>query len=157
MNGAALESTARPTGRSAATRPLPAPEGEGSLNGAVHGVWREIRAIVREHAVLGVLEAQRAGLQLAYVLAAVLVVSVLGVTAWLAIVAAIVAWIARESVSWPLAFLIAAGLNLVAGVIVAWWGKQQFTEPPFAATLRQLSADRHDINMGTTHAQADRH
>lgn len=156
MAGAARDSAARLSSRSGIA-PLPAPDGAGSLNRAVQGVWQEMRAIVREHAVLGVLEAQRAGLQLAYVLGAVLVVSVLGVTAWLAIVTAIVAWLARESVSWPLAFLIAAGLNIVAAAIVAWWGKQQMTELPFAATLRQLSADRHDITMGTAHAQAPRH
>lgn len=156
MAGATLDTAVRTTNRPG-TAPLPAPDGEGSLNRAVQGVWHEMRAIVREHAVLGVLEAQRAGLQLAYVLAAVLVVSVLGVTAWLAIVSAIVAWLARESVSWPLVFLAAAALNIVAAVAVAWWGKRQITEMPFAATLRQLSADRHDITMGTTHAQTQRH
>lgn len=155
MSGPALDRAARATGQSGIAHPR-AGEGEGSLNRAVHSAWYEIRAIVREHAVLGVLEAQRAGLQLAYVLAAVLVVSVLGVTAWLAVVIAIMAWLARESVSWPLVFLAAAVLNLVAAALVVWWGKQQLTERPFSATLRQLSADRHDINMGTPNAQAHR-
>lgn len=130
--------------------------GQGSFNQAMQGAWHELRSLLREHAVLGVLEAQRAGLHLAYALAAVLIVSVLGVTAWLAIVTAVITWLARSDVPWPLVFLLAAVLNVVAAAIVAWWVKRQFTELPFAASLRQLSADRHDINMGPSHAQAPR-
>lgn len=151
----ALDPSVRLVGRQPGHDPRLA-NGDGSLNQSVQGVWHEVRSIVREHAVLGVLEAQRAGLHLAYILAAVLVVSVLGVTAWLAVVTAIVAWLARENVSWPLVFLLAAALNVIAGAAVAWWVKRQLTEMPFAATLRQLSADRHDITMSPSHAQTQR-
>ncbi|HZP86513.1 MAG TPA: phage holin family protein [Burkholderiales bacterium] len=130
--------------------------GEGSFTEAVQGAWHELRGLLREHFVLGVLEAQRAGLHLAYVLAAVLVVSVLVVTAWLAIVTAIVAWLASANVSWPIVFIVAAVLNLIAAALVAWWAKRQVSELPFSATLRQLSADRHDITMNPSHAQASR-
>ena len=72
------------------------------------------------------------------------------------VISAIVAWLANENVSWPLVFLLAAVLNVVAAAGVALWVKRQFTELPFAATLRQLSADRHDITLNPHHAQTTR-
>ncbi len=125
---------------------------DGSLAGALRALWTDVREVMREHAVLAVLEAQRAGLHLAYVVAAVLVVSVLVVTAWLGIVTALAMWLLGSDVPWPGVLLLAAVLNLVAAGLVAWWAKRQVSELPFSATLRQLSADRREISMGGNRA-----
>lgn len=125
---------------------------EASLGATVRSLWLDARGLVREHAVLAVLEAQRAGMHLAFVLAAVLVVSVLAVTAWLAVVTAIIVWLASEAVPWPGVLLIAAFLNLLGAAVVAWWAARQIGEKPFAATLRQLSADRREITVTRDHA-----
>ncbi|MCW5621916.1 MAG: phage holin family protein [Burkholderiales bacterium] len=117
---------------------------DGSLRTALRGAWSELRCVVREHAFLAVLEAQRAGLHLTYALASVLVVSVLLVTAWLAVVTAAVIWLTAH-VTWPVILLVAAILNLVGAALVAWWAKRQLTEMPFSATLRQLAAGREEI------------
>ena len=129
---------------------------DGPLSVALHGLWADLRGLVREHAVLAVLEAQRAGLHLAYVVAAVLVVTVLVVTAWLAGVTAVAMWLLRADVPWPGVLLLAALINLVGAGLVAWWAKRQMTEMPFSATLRQLSADRNEITSSSEHAQATR-
>jgi uncharacterized membrane protein YqjE len=138
-----------------ATRPASVAR-EAPLGTAVRGLWTEFRGLVREHAVLAVLEAQRAGLHLAYIVAAVLVVTVLVVTAWLAGVTALAMWLLRSDVPWPGVLVLAAVLNLVGAGLVAWWAKRQMTEMPFSATLRQLSADRSEITSTGNHAQATR-
>jgi uncharacterized membrane protein YqjE len=127
-------------------------ERQASLGNALRGLWTDARGLVRDHAILAVLEAQRAGMLLAYVLASVLVVSVLAVTAWLAIVTAIIVWLAGEDVPWPGVLLIAAFLNLLGAAAVGWWARRQLTDKPFAATLRQLSADRQQISATENHA-----
>jgi uncharacterized membrane protein YqjE len=130
--------------------------GYSSLGEALRALWTDARGLAREHAILLVLEAQRAGMHLAYMLAAVLVASVLVVTAWLAIVVAIIVWLVSEEVPWPGVLLIAAFLNLMAAALVAWWARQQVGEKPFSATLRQLSADRHELTVTGNHAHTSR-
>jgi uncharacterized membrane protein YqjE len=129
---------------------------EVSLSAALRGVWVELRSMVREHAVLAVLEAQRAGLHLAYLLAGVLVVSVLGVTAWLAVITAAVVWMVDHDVPWAGVLLLAAVLNLAGAAFIGFWVKRQVSELPFSATLRQFSADRQEISTSGSHAQATR-
>lgn len=140
--------------------PFASPEAHGSrqlsLGAALRAVWSELRCIVREHAVLVVLEAQRAGLHLAYLLAGVMVVAVLAVTAWLALITALVVWMVANEVPWAGVLLLAAVLNLVGAAVVALWVKREVREPPFTATLRQLSADRDELSSSGDHAQATR-
>jgi len=114
--------------------------------------WSDLRAMVREHLYLAVLEAQRAGLNLTYILAAVLVVSVLLVTAWLALVTGLVVWLTAH-ISWPWILLLAAAVNVVGAALVAWWAKRRLLHVPFSATLRQLAAGRREIHTRPTDAQ----
>ncbi len=123
-----------------------------TAGGALRNAWTDFRGMMREHAYLAVLEAQRAGLHLAYVLAAVLVVSVLLVTAWLALVTGLVVWMTAH-IGWPAILVVAAVLNLAVAAAVAWWVKQRLTHLPFSATLRQLAASRRDITTRRTHAK----
>ena len=142
-------------GRSVAAPHEPAPAAGASqarLGQSLRTLWLDLRGLVREHAILAVLEAQRAGMHLAFVLGAVLVVSVLVVTAWLAIVTALIVWLASEDVPWPGVLLIAAFINLIGAALAAWWARSQLGEKPFAATLRQLSADRQELSVTGNHA-----
>jgi uncharacterized membrane protein YqjE len=132
------------------------PTRDGSLGATLRGVWSELRSVAREHAMLAVLEAQRAGFNLAYLLAGVLVVSVLGVTAWLALITAGVMWMVQREAPWPGVLLLAALLNLAGAAFIAFWLKRQVSEMPFAATLRQFSAHREEISTSGSHAQATR-
>jgi uncharacterized membrane protein YqjE len=125
-----------------------------TLGAALSGVWNEFRGLVREHAVLAVLEAQRAGLNFAYLIAAVLVISVLAVTAWLAVVTALILWLAGSGVSWPWVLLIGALLNVLGAVAIALWVRKQALHTPFSATLRQFSADRSELAAGGQDAPA---
>jgi uncharacterized membrane protein YqjE len=129
---------------------------EQSLGETLRTLWLDARGLLREHAILAVLEAQRAGMHLAFVVGAVLVVSVLAVTAWLALVTAVIVWLAGADVPWPGVLLIAALLNLVAAAAVGWWARHQIGEKPFSATLRQLSADRQEISVTGNHAHTPR-
>jgi uncharacterized membrane protein YqjE len=124
------------------------PSQRATLGAALRGVWDEFRGLVREHAVLAVLEAQRAGLSFAYLIAAVLVISVLAVTAWLAVVTALILWLAGSGVPWPWVLLIGALLNVLGAVVIALWARKQALHMPFSATLRQFSADRSELAAG---------
>lgn len=155
MAGARMDHV-RPVSADAAQLRAEALRGYTTFGDTLRGLWTDARGLVREHAILLVLEAQRAGMHLAFMLGAVLVAAVLVVTAWLAIVVAIIVWLAGEDVPWPGVLLIAALLNLVAAAAVAWWARQQIGEKPFSATLRQLSADRHEITVTGNHAHTTR-
>jgi uncharacterized membrane protein YqjE len=131
-------------------------ESQASLAATLRALWSDARGLMREHATLAVLEAQRAGMHLAFVLASVLVVAVLTITAWLAIVTAVIVWLAAEDVSWPAVLLIAALLNLLGAAAVGLWARRQIVEKPFAATLRQLSASRQELSVTGNHAHTTR-
>jgi uncharacterized membrane protein YqjE len=126
--------------------------GDGSARSSLRSSWADLRAMAREHLYLAVLEAQRAGMHLTYILAAVLVVSVLIVTAWLALVTGLVVWLTTH-ISWPWILLLAAVVNLLGAAFVAWWAKRKFMHVPFSATLRQLAAGRREIRTRPTDAQ----
>ncbi len=129
-------------------REPPAP----SLFEALERALCEVRHLVRNHATLAVLEMQRAGLGLARVIALTLVMAVLGVTAWLAVLIALIVWTAGESLSWPAVLLIVAGLNIILALGLALWAKRFIAEMPFAATLRQLGSDRNETRGPSDHA-----
>ena len=84
---------------------------------------------------------RRAAIQLAWILSSGLVVSVLLVTAWLALVAAVMVWLFEERLSWPLALVIGAGLNIAGAGALLWWMRSLVIEKPFTALLRQLKGE----------------
>lgn len=131
----------------------PGPAEDASVRTALRSAWADLQSMAREHAYLAVLEAQRAGLHLTYILAAVLVVSVLLVTAWLALVTGLVVWLTAR-LGWPAILTIAAAANLIAAVGVVFWVKRQVTQMPFSATLRQLAAGRREITTRPVHAKS---
>ena len=98
--------------------------------------WSNVRGLVQDHALLAVLELQRAGISLVKMVAAGIVISILVVSAWMGLVAAVGA-----GANWGLAIFIAALVNIAIAVGLAFWAKSQIPDLLFAATLRQLRKD----------------
>lgn len=102
---------------------------------------REARALLADYAQLAVLDARRATLQLAWLLGSGLVVAVLAVSAWMAGLVALIAWMWGEGVPWPAALGVAAGINLAAAIALVAWMRRLVAELPFTALLRQLRGE----------------
>jgi hypothetical protein len=119
-------------------QPRPRPPGLGELVGRLLG---EARSLTADFAELAVLDARRAAIRLSWLLAAVLVVTVLVVTTWMALVAAGVILMLGQGASWIIALAVAAVLNLVGAGALAWWMFALIKELPFTALLRQLRGD----------------
>ena len=100
-----------------------------------------MKGLVQNHALLAVLELQRAGISLVKMVAAGIIISILVVSAWMALVAAAVVWAVGAGANWGLAILIAALANIGIAVALAFWAKSQIPDLLFAATLRQLRKD----------------
>ena len=111
--------------------------------------FANLKALVQDHALLAVLEVQRAGISLVKMIVAGIVISILFVSAWMGIVAAIVGWAIGEGANWALAILVAAIVNIVVAVALAFWAKKQVPDLLFAATARQL---RKDVPKENEHA-----
>jgi len=99
---------------------------------------RDARRLAYDHLELAALEAQRAADGLVRILCGAIVISVLVVTAWMALVAAAAFFAMREGVSPPAAMLIVAAANLVVAVGIGMWIRSRMPELMFTATLRQL-------------------
>jgi uncharacterized membrane protein YqjE len=103
--------------------------------------WANLKALVQDHALLAVLELQRAGVSLVKMIIAGIVISILVVSAWMAIVAAAIAFAIGQGANWALAILVAAFVNLLVAGGIALWAKKQVPDLLFAATMRQLRKD----------------
>jgi uncharacterized membrane protein YqjE len=101
----------------------------------------DTRQLVADFAHLAVLDARRAGVRLAMLLSAGLMIAILVVTAWMGFVAAGIVWMFDQGVSWPLAIAIAAIINVAAAAGLAWWARHLVSEMPFTALLRQLKGE----------------
>lgn len=117
------------------------PEGP-TLAVRVKALLRDVRDLACDHLELAALEARRAGAGFARLVGAAIVISILWVSAWLALVAGAIVWATSAGVPWPGALAIAAIVNVIAGAALALWMRKQAGELLFAATLRQL---RHDV------------
>jgi uncharacterized membrane protein YqjE len=103
--------------------------------------FANLKALVQDHALLAVLEVQRAGISLVKMIAAGIIISILAVTTWLALVAACIVLAIGEGADWALAIFVAAIVNLLVAGGVALWAKRQVPDLLFAATVRQLKKD----------------
>lgn len=111
------------------------------LEGHFDFLWRTARRVAHGYALLAVLDMRRASVQLAWLIGTGVVIAVLGVTAWLTAVTALVTWLLEENMSLPLVLLIAAVINLAGAGILVWRIRSLVAEMPFAATLRQLKGE----------------
>ena len=101
----------------------------------------ETRQLVSDFAHLAVLDARRAGVHLAMLLSAGLIIAILIVTAWMGFVAAGIMWMFDKGVHWPLAIAVAAFINIAGAAALAWWARHLVSEMPFTALLRQLRGE----------------
>jgi len=117
-----------------ATRSSPAPS-------RLALAWTNVKGLVQDHALLAVLELQRAGISFVKMVAAGIIISILIVSAWMAFVAAAVVWAVGAGASWTVALLVAAIVNIAVAIGLGLWAKRQVPDLLFAATLRQLKQD----------------
>ena len=103
---------------------------------------RNLRELVVDYALLAVLDARRTAIRLGWLLAAGLVAAVLVVTAWLALVVAVVVAFTDDGTSWGAVLALAAAANVAVAVGLGLWIKARIGELPFAATLRQLRGEQ---------------
>ena len=99
---------------------------------------RDARGLALDHLELAAMEAQRAAGGLVRILCGAIVISVLAVTAWMALVAGGAIWATRAGLSLPAALLLAALANLAIAAALAFWIRGRLPELLFSATLRQL-------------------
>jgi hypothetical protein len=130
------------------TSPLldsPPPEGREHLLEMLQlraqALWTNARCLVRDHTMLALLEVQRASVALVKILGAAVVIAVLVVSAWMALVTALVVWAVGAGMNVGVAIVIAAVINLIAAAVLAFWIKSQVPELLFAATVRQLKGE----------------
>lgn len=116
-----------------------------SLSRRAGVLLRDVRDLACDHLELAALEAQRAAMGLTKMLTAAVVVSILLVSAWLALVAGGIVWATTAGIGWAAALAIAAVLNLVLAAAVAYWMRHQTQELLFAASLRQLRRSADDV------------
>ena len=101
-------------------------------------LFRQSRTVSSDYLLLAVLDARSAAVRFAWMLGLGVAAGILLVTAWLALVAAGIVWMLGSGASWITALAVAAALNLIVAGLLAFRMRRLFTEPPFAATLRQL-------------------
>jgi hypothetical protein len=117
------------------------PQKPPGLGGLLVNLVSDTRQLIADFAHLAVLDARRAGVRLAMLLSAGLLIAILLVTAWLGFVAAGIVWMFDQGVSWPLAIAIAALTNIAGAAGLAWWARHLISEMPFTALLRQLRGE----------------
>jgi uncharacterized membrane protein YqjE len=103
--------------------------------------WTNVKGLVQDHALLAVLELQRAGISFVKMVAAGIIISILVVSAWMGLVAAAVVWAVGAGANWSVALVVAAIVNIAVAIGLALWAKRQVPDLLFAATLRQLKKD----------------
>ena len=99
--------------------------------------WTNVKGLVHDHTLLAVLELQRAGISLVKMVAAGIIISILVVSAWMALVAAAVVWAVGAGASWGLALVVAAIVNIVVAVAIAFWGSRRC---PICCSLRRCAS-----------------
>jgi hypothetical protein len=120
------------------------PQKPPGLGGLLVNLVSDTRQLIADFAHLAVLDARRAGVRLAMLLSAGLLIAILLVTAWMGFVAAGIVWLFDQGVSWPIAIALAALINIAGAAALAWWARHLISEMPFTALLRQLRGESHE-------------
>jgi putative superfamily III holin-X len=122
-------------------------DSELSLGAALRSVYQESRALLHDHLRLAMLEARHAVRNLAMMVALGVVAALLGVTAWLSLVAAAVAFAVDLGASWPVALLAASIISVAVAAGAALWIRHLGAQLMFVLTLEWLrpSASRGDV------------
>jgi len=116
-------------------------EATGSGELSLSGLLQRLHSLARAYVALIVVDARHAVHQVVELLCVAIVATVLGVTAWLALVVAVAGWLLQGGAAWPTVLACAALLNVAAAAAAAWWLWRQLRNPPLAATLRQIEGE----------------
>jgi uncharacterized membrane protein YqjE len=144
MDGATPDPGTAP-GVAAAARAAPrapgtsVPESPPGLLASVRGLLAELPGLVSDRVHLFSLELKRAGRALAQMLALVVAASVLAVTAWLALWAAIAAGLIEAGMPWGWAAFLVLVLNLGAAAGAVWLALKQARLLALPAMVRRLT------------------
>jgi len=109
-----------------------------SLGAALRSVYQESRILLHDHLRLAMLEARQAVRNLAIMVGLGVVAALLGVTAWLALVAAAIALAVEFGASWPVALLAASIISAGLGIGAALWIRYLGSQLMFVLTLEWL-------------------
>jgi hypothetical protein len=109
-----------------------------SLVDAVQSLLRELPGLVSDRVELFALELGRAGSALARIVAWVVAIAILGITAWLALWAGVVLGLISLGVNWALALLPVLLINLAAAFVALGRVRQLATRLTLPATRRHL-------------------
>jgi hypothetical protein len=129
--------TDRETSAPGTDPPPPDPASDGLADSA-RAVWEDLRGALSERARLLTLEARLAGLTLVQLVLYAVVVAVLAVTAWIGLMAGIVAALINAGMPWGYGIALGVGLNIL---IAAWLVRTMIAmvdRMDLEATLRRL-------------------
>lgn len=106
------------------------------------GAFASARGVLSDVLDLFTLEARRAGLTLALMLACGALGALLAAAAWLGLMAALVLWAVTLGIAWQAALAAAAVANLAVAAGLIWLCTRISRDLLFAATRRQLQPNR---------------
>lgn len=113
-------------------------DGAPNLFNDVKSLWTEVSGLTHDHLQLAVLETKLAGESLVSMIAAGVIVAVLLVTAWLALVAAVVLALIDSGMLASIAMLLAVVLNVAVSYGLYKIIRAKSQNLKWAATLRSL-------------------
>jgi len=122
--------------------PVPPPDSTAAVSGLVQSLLRDVWSLVQDHALLTVLEFQRATRTVTILLFSGVVIAVLLVTAWLALVASVLVWVVEGDQTWGFALLLVGLVHAALSAVLIWWMRGLARSRMFSALLRQVQADR---------------
>jgi uncharacterized membrane protein YqjE len=132
-----------PDGASATGAPdVPPVDSAAAVSGLVQSLLRDVWTLVQDHALLTVLEVQRATRTVTIMLFSGVVVAVLLVTAWLALVASLLFWVVDGNQAWGFALLLVGLIHVALSAAIIWWIRRLASNQMFSALLRQVRPDR---------------
>jgi uncharacterized membrane protein YqjE len=115
-----------------------AQDDDATLAAHAHSIVREVWALIQDHLLLFALETQRGGRNVTRMAFAGVIAAMLAVTAWLALVSAVMFWWMADDAAWACAFLAVAVLHVVTCIALILWIRRFAKDAIFSATLRQL-------------------
>jgi hypothetical protein len=107
----------------------------------VQALWNDLRGLAWDHLQLAALETQRAGKSLVNMVIYAVAAALLLVSAWLALLGAIVAGLIALGLNASVALLLVAASNILAALVLYQLIRRSSQYLRFPATLRSLKSD----------------
>jgi uncharacterized membrane protein YqjE len=138
MRPAAAEFGAPDGATSSGAPDAPPADSAAAVSALVESLLRDAWALVQDHALLTVLEVQRATRTVTIMLFSGVIVAVLLVTAWLALVASVLFWVVDADQAWGFALLLVGLIHVALSAAIIWWIRRLARNQMFSALLRQV-------------------